>query len=206
MVEMVLSPTRRRMDLILGEPLFSKGELSSYLRAQEGAVDDHVRQTVSKSDLTKLDAELVQEMLPGARVTPLSVLFDDVEKNVAETRITVNDHFSGRVQIDGVRATRSFPFLGQDGLFDLRPNQWSTVLPYARVQANRIVIGIEGRPNDPDSLKQELDRQEKYLKDYVAWSSKQIEDHNAKLENLLAEAVARRRKHLTSLDDLASRI
>ena len=208
-IDGILSPnvvTTRRSTLVIGKPLFREGDLSNYLRAQEGAIESHVRTTVTKSDLSKSDAEIIAGMMPGARVNPIAISFDAVQKSVAEARIAVNDHFSGRVQIDGVRATRTFPFSGDAKLFDLRPNQWTTVLPYAEVRSGQVVIGFEGRADDPESLRQELDRQEKYLSDYVEWSTKQVGEHNVRLEAMLGEAVARRRQHLSSLDDLASRI
>ncbi|MCZ0963493.1 hypothetical protein [Paracoccus benzoatiresistens] len=168
---------------------------------------EHVRRTMGKDDLSKTDAEIVQAMLPGAYVTPLAVAFDQVQKDVTEARVNVTDSFSRRqVQIDGVRATRRFPFTGQVELFDMQPSQWSSAHPRGEVRSGYVTIGIEGRADDRDSLKRELDRQETCLKNYVEWSTAQIDEHNTKLKGLLTEAVARRRNHLSSLDDLADGI
>ncbi|WP_378946648.1 hypothetical protein [Mesorhizobium sp. ANAO-SY3R2] len=164
-----------------------------------------MRQMIAKADLVKTDAEIVQLLLPGACVEPLEIDFDRAEKNVREVRVTVNDAFHGQVQIDGVRATRSFPFRGDRMLFTLRPNQWSSAIPYAEVGQASITIGIEGR-NNAETIKQELDRQQKILGEYTEWSTTLINQHNARLEGLLAAAVARRREHLASLEDLKSRI
>ena len=64
--------------MIIGNVLFLEESLDRYLRAQEGAVGNHVRQKVSRVDLIKSDAEIVHALLPEARVAPLKVDFDNL--------------------------------------------------------------------------------------------------------------------------------
>lgn len=55
-IDGILSPnvvTTRRSTLVIGKPLFRDGDLSNYLRAQDSAVESHVRTTVTKSDLSR---------------------------------------------------------------------------------------------------------------------------------------------------------
>lgn len=191
--------------MIIGDALFRNNDLDGYLRAQVGAIEEHVRGTVSKADLGMTDAEIAQQHLPGARVEPLQVDFENPQKDVSEARVRVRHVFDGEVTIDGVRATRSFAFTGDQGLFLLRTNPYSSVLPYGLVRGGRIVIGMEGR-NDAETLKREIDRQEKILREYVGYSRAQVDAHNAKLEALLIEAIARRRQTLGSIDALKDRI
>lgn len=191
--------------MIIGNVLFLEESLDRYLRAQEGAVDNHVRQKVSRVDLIKSDAEIVHALLPDARVAPLKVDFDNPQKDVQEARVRVHDMFDGMVEIDGVRATRSFAFTGDPGLFRLRTNPYSTTLPHGEISIRRVIIGMSGR-NDAETLKREIDRQEQLLREYVETSTKQIEVHNDKLGALLGEAVASRRQQLASLEDLKNRI
>ena len=191
--------------MIIGDVLFLKPDLDSYLRAQVGAVDEHVRSHVGKADLGKSDADLAAQLLPAALVDPLVVDFDHPQKDVSEVRVRVRDPFMGDVEIDGVRAVRSFGFTGDPGLFQLRTNPFSTVFPYGVVGGGRVTIGIEGR-NEPEALKQEIDRQEKLLRDYVGRSLAQVDKHNRSLGALLGEAVSRRRKTLAGLDDLRNKI
>jgi hypothetical protein len=193
------------VSVIIGEALFRTNDLDSYLRAQVGAVDNHVRDHVTKADLAKTDAEIAQALLPGARVEKLQVDFEHPQKDVREARVQVHDVFDGRVTIDGVRATRSFAFTGDPGLFQLRTNPWSTSLPHGEVRGGRITIGMEGR-NDAETLKREIDREEKTLREYVERSGAQIDAHNAQLEGLLTAAIARRRQTLAGIDALKDQI
>ncbi|MER8512929.1 hypothetical protein NKH47_08245 [Mesorhizobium sp. M1060] len=191
--------------MIIGSALFLKNDLDNYLRAQVGAVGEHVRKTVSKADLSKTDAEIAQQHLPAARVEPLQVDFENPQKDVSEARVRVNDVFDGAVTIDGVRATRSFAFTGDQDLFSLRTNPYSSVLPHGLVRDGRIVIGMEGR-NDAETLKREIDRQEQILREYVGNSKAQVDAHNARLEALLTAAIAHRRQTLVGIDALKDRI
>lgn len=191
--------------MIIGNPLFRNNDLDGYLRGQVGAIDEHVRRNVTKNDLVRTDAEIAQSMLAEAKVEPLVVDFDNPAKAVREARVQVKDMFSGPVTIDGVRATRSFSFSGDARLFDLRTNPYTSVLPYGEVTSGSVTIGMEGR-SDPERLKREIDRQEEILREYVGYARSQVDAHNSRLEDLLAAAISRRRAHLTSIDDLASKI
>ncbi|MGX5806039.1 hypothetical protein ACWGS9_33240 [Bradyrhizobium sp. Arg314] len=191
--------------MIIGEALFRKNGLDNYLRAQVGAVEEHVRKNVTKVDLSKTDAEITRQHLPNARVEPLQVDFENPQKDVSEARVRVHDGFDGAVIIDGVRATRSFAFTGEPALFSLKTNPYSSVLPYGLITGGRIVIGMEGR-NDAETLKRDIDRQEQILREYVGYSKAQVDAHNAQLETLLTEAIARRRKALDAIDALKGRI
>ena len=164
-----------------------------------------MRKHVTKADLAKADVEIAQRLLPAALVEPLVVDFENPQKDVREARVQVRDFFDGMVMIDGVRAARSFAFSGDPDLFRLRTNPWSTALPYGEVRGSRVTIGMEGR-NDPDMLKQEIERQERILREYVGYSKAQVDKHNADLERLLIEAVARRRQTLIALDALREQI
>ena len=186
--------------MIIGEALFRKADLSAYLRQQVDAIGPHVRHNVNSGDLAKTDEELAAAMLPQALVAPIVIDFNNPTKDVVEAQVTVNDLFSGRVQVSGVRVTKSFTFEGDRRLLDMRPSGWSNS-PRATVGGNRIILGYEGR-NEPQTIKDELEREESSLREYVATSTRDIEAHNAKLPAMLKEAVAARRKQLIDIDNL----
>jgi hypothetical protein len=190
--------------LIIGEILFFRGNLDDYLRGEVETIDEYVRQHASRGDLDRSDAAIAAGLLPRALVAPLVVDFDNPQKRVSEVRVTVRD-FGEDVEINGVRAERSFAFTGDAGLFELRTNPFTTVFPHGIVSGGRVTIGMEGR-NDADMLKAEIDRTERLLREYVGRSRVQVDTHNRALEGLLAEAVARRRTTLAGLDDLKNRI
>jgi len=192
--------------MIIGDALFAERDLDNYLRGQKAAVDGHVRKHVQSKELqTSDDMTIVKRLLPDGLVAGLDVDFDNPVKDLKEARVTVRDHFHGNVEINGVRATRSFAFKGDQRLFSLLTNPYSMSLPHGRVVGNRIEIGMEGRP-DAETLKREIDRNEQLLREFVAWSTHQVEEHNRQLEGLLTKAVAARRAELDRFSDLKNSI
>ncbi len=185
---------------MFGDWLFRTGDLGDYLRQQDAAIEPHIRQHVHKGDLVRTDEEIADQQLVQALVEPLKVDFEHPTKKVAERRINLPDGFGGWDEVDGVCATRAFSFTGDSSLFRLRPNQFSSG-PRGEVRGNSVVVGAVGR-NDPASLKQELDRQEAALREYVGNSNSQVASHNATLKSKIMEAVARRRRQLGELDKL----
>ncbi|WP_027669279.1 hypothetical protein [Rhizobium leguminosarum] len=188
--------------MIIGDVLFWKNSLGDYLRAQVAAVEGHVRKHITAADLMQNDDEIVAGMLADAIVGSLSVDFENPDRAVKEQRVTVRDHFSGSVTIDGVRVTKSFAFTGAPHLFSLRPSTFDSGPPHGVVGSNRIILGYEGR-NDPDAIKSAIADQEAQLKIYINWSNAEVETHDAKLPALLKAAVERRRKSLLDLSKLS---
>lgn len=188
--------------MITGDVLFWKNDLGSYLRAQVNAVEDHVRKYMTAASLDQSDDEIVARMLQDAMVGSLSIDFDNPQRDVKESRVTVRDHFSGNVTIDGVRVTKSFKFTGDSNLFNFRPSTFDTSPPHGTVQSGRVILGYEGR-NDPDSIKRSIADQEKQLKQYAEWSKANVDAHDAQLPALLKSSVERRRMSLQELSKLS---
>jgi hypothetical protein len=186
--------------MYVGEALFIRGDLDAALRHQISTLKSFVDGRYDGLRGQFDDDSIIATLAKEAAIAPLEVDFDNPLKDVQAARVRVHD-WGREIEIDGVRATRSYPFSGDAGLFDLKPNQYWSMLPRGYVSGRSIVVGIEGR-NDPEMLKRELEQQEKLLRDYVASQKAQIEAHNRELTLHIAEHVARRRQHLDSVSAL----
>lgn len=184
----------------IGEPLFIGGELSSYFAQNIAGLKPFIDEFIAQSPGEKDEEKLIAEIAVQAAIEPLSIDFDSVTKDVQSARVSVRD-FGRDIEIDGVRATRTFPFSGDGGLFQLRPNRWSSVLPYGIVSRHRITIGLEDR-NDPATLKSYLDGQQNMLHEYVSWQHENIEEHNRSLPLKIEALVEARLKHLRGVEHL----
>ena len=187
--------------MILGEPLLYKDALSDYLRNQVSAVENHVKTNMQNRHLEETDDDIVASMLSVAKVGSISVDFENPKRDVKEKTVSVRDHFSGTVQIDGVSVTKSFAFSGQQRLFDLRPSTYDSAPPRGYVSQGRVIIVYEGH-NNPDEIKATIADQESQLKKYLAWSKAEVDAHDARLPALLLAAVQRRRITLLDLRKL----
>ncbi|MDL2409956.1 hypothetical protein PY650_30940 [Rhizobium calliandrae] len=187
--------------MIIGDPLFWDRSLGSYLDAQVGAVDNHVRQHMTSAHLEMDDDAIVAMMLPGGKVGSLNVDFDNPDRDVKEQQVRVRDHFRGEVVIDGVRVTKSFRFSGDRAVFTLRPSSFDTSPPHGYVRDGYVTLGYEGH-NDPETIKRLIAEQEAQLRKYVGQSKVEVDAHDARLPVLLKAAVERRRKALTEIEML----
>ncbi|PPC99397.1 MAG: hypothetical protein CTY31_10640 [Hyphomicrobium sp.] len=190
--------------MVIGEALFVKGSLSSYFDQQVAALRPFVEKFLGSHAGESDETKIVQAILAEARVEPLKVDFSAASKDVQSAKVRIRD-FGRDIEIDGVRATRTYPFTGDAGLFRLQPNTWTSVVPYGLVTGNRITIGIEDR-NDPPSLKGHLDSQEELLRKYIDWQSANIEEHNRSLKPKIESLVAARLKHLDGVAKLKDMI
>jgi prepilin-type processing-associated H-X9-DG protein len=186
--------------MLLGNALFVDGHLSDYLHAQNAALAPYVENIMASQGNDASESELVSTVLEQAAVVPLSVAFDKVTKDVQPAKIRMNDY--GRdIEIDGVSATRTYPFTGESEFFRLRPNTFTSVIPYGVISRGSITIGVQGA-NEPDRLKTEMQRQEGLLRQYVDWQCGQVEEHNRALRPQVERLVGARRKHLEGVAKL----
>lgn len=184
------------MHFMSGNPLFYANNLDQYLRSQLAGLEAHLSKNVQSRHLAESDDEIVTRLLPEARVGALKVDFENPIRDVQEAQVQVSDQFrGGSITIAGVRATKSFPYTGDQALFDMKPNRFTMRLPYGIVSRTHVILTYEGR-SDQDAIKREFADTEGVLKFYVEASSQQVEAHDAVLPDMLLTAVQRRRAQL----------
>jgi hypothetical protein len=111
-----------------GDAFFRSGGLSEYLAKHELGIQSIVAARLHDDNATVPVEELAISFAQALIVKPLEVDFDAVEKSVKEQKIAVND-FGRRIEIDGILATRTFPFTGEGELFYMQPSSYSSSLP-----------------------------------------------------------------------------
>lgn len=185
--------------MIVGEPLFVKGSLSSYLQRESEGLRPFVERIMRDNEGLEEEA-LVDLIVTNGSVAPLSIDFASPAKEVKPIKLTLED-YGRRVQIEGVRATKTYPYTGEQILFQLRPNRFTSVIPYGIVSRGTVTIGVEAR-NDADAIKSQIEQQEKMITEYAEWQKGDIENHNAGLRAKAVAEVRARRKHLEGLDRL----
>lgn len=164
------------MSTPIGTPLFADASLSQFLRQQIEALRPHVEKRMGPDSLASGDEELVVHILVEARVDPLVIDFDRPAKSVSPKRISVRD-YDRVIEIDGVRATRTYAYVGDPQLFRYSPSTWSGSVPRGNVVGNSIVVGVEGR-NDAEELRATIQKQEELLKEHADWQHSDIDAHN----------------------------
>jgi hypothetical protein len=188
--------------MAFGKPLFNDGELSEVLRRHIATLDSLVERRYQGAHETLSDEQIAVGIADEAAFKPLSVDFDNPQKDAVAQRVKVLD-YNRPIEVDGVRATYRFNFVGDAGLFYLQPNSFGSQLPRAEVQGSSIMIAFDGsNSSEPEGVKRELERQRDLLKEYLSNQEKQIVQHNQELVQHVRTLVEARRRSLEGLKKL----
>lgn len=190
--------------------LFHEGDLDATLRGHFAKVKDRV-DAIPENDLFREDeAALIELVQNDFVVVPLTLDEANLSMTREETKVDVSGdrsrYFSrgdGPHYVAGIRVLISVPFQGDPILWKLKPNHWSSVLPYGDVRSRHgerdgaLEIAIE-YPADmgPDEAKKRFDENMKNVRFYVDNQRGQVEAENAKLPNLIRSALASRKAKL----------
>ncbi|CKQ06477.1 Hypothetical protein ERS027629_01057 [Mycobacterium tuberculosis] len=99
------------------------------------------------------------------------------------------------------------PFEGHKDIFNLRPDQFTTMPPQVlRLQGHEIHLAIDNLSNDAAAINAAFHKQIANIEKYLGWSRRQIDLHNQGLRNELPGMVARRREQLLATRNLQAEI
>lgn len=190
--------------------LFCDSDLDATLRAHFAKVKDRV-DAIPENDLFQEDETMLIELVQNDfAVVPLTL--DEANRSMTreETKVDVSgdrsryfSHGNGPHYVAGIRVCISVPFQGDPILWKLKPNHWSSVLPYGDIRSRRgerdgtLEIAIE-YPADmgPEEAKKRFDENMKDVRFYVDNQRGQVEAENAKLPNLIRTALVSRKAKL----------
>lgn len=83
------------------------------------------------------------------------------------------------------------PFEGHKDIFNLRPDQFTTMPPQVlRLQGHEIHLAIDNPSNDAAAINAAFHKQIANIEKYLGWSRRQIDLHNQGLRNELPGMVA----------------
>lgn len=201
-------------------PLFTEGDLHSFLQNKRGQVKDRVSE-VEKSQLLHTSPETLTEYIEAQlHVEPLKIYQDRMEMDPTEISIDVSDdprragYGLGRPMIaPGVRTTVSIPFTGDPELWRLRPNSFSSMFPYGEVRLNsrsgqnHLEVHVE-QPSDvgTDTTVDQIRRQIDLIEKYISWQQNEIERFNNEIESIALREVEARRSRIRNHDGIAEKL
>ena len=197
--------------------LFLDGDLSDILRSmQQGArelVDDIPKDQFLSNNMDDVVAHISAKL----KLAPLKLYEDSKTMGHTEVEIDVSGYPNraifgerGPINVPGVRVTVSIPYSGTYDLWKLKPNRFQTVFPHGQVvHPNNDGIGslniIAEQPNDenPEKIKESIERELQSIRVYVESQRQQIEQHNSSIESIIRQNVEARRERLKQHDKLS---
>jgi hypothetical protein len=190
---------------VVGEVLFMRsggGDVGDIIRHVEGQLPKHVDEYDERKFDTQTDEEVGAALARELRIEPLALEYDKAEKRIEETRVAVRDHFSGMVEVPGLRVTKSFPFTGDEGLWNWGTGQWGSMMPRGEVYGQSITIGMEVRENDGETAANHINSTLEQIKGYLARQEALLAPFNASLLGRLQPLIKARRERRSSAKSL----
>jgi hypothetical protein len=196
--------------------LFNSGDLGEVLRQHLKAAIQAVDELEGSRFKHQSDEEIVKELVHKFAVRPLGLVETNTSMKQLETKVDVSKNplrnpfgDRGPRMVDAVRVIVSIPFVGDPGLWKLRPNSWTTTVPFGEVHSGQgdggsLEITIEQPADeDPARIKEFLDRQLKDVRFYIENQRTQVASEMVELPKRIASAVAERRQRVTKLGSLS---
>lgn len=196
--------------------LFCEGDLDATLRAHQSSIAAKIDAIPRDQFMNAQPEEIIDNILSSMTVEPLVIYEDRAEMDQSETKIDVRawrdrNPFGDRgpIFVPGVAVSVSIPFTGDSSLWKLRPNQWQSVFPNAKVANSRgensgHVQFDMAQPTDeaPERFKARLDEELKMIRFYLQSQKQQIEDFNAGLPSQVLASVSARRTRIQKHEGL----
>ena len=120
-----------------------------------------------------------------------------------ETKVDVSRDFNRGIDdrsrpfyIPGTKTTIAIPFEGEAEFFRIRPNTFSTTLPFGDVVGSEIQLTYETANLDGEGIKREYESTLREIKQYLDWQRESAEQFNNELERIIREEVSNRKKRI----------
>jgi hypothetical protein len=156
---------------------------------------------------TQTDDELAIKIGKDLAVPQIRLEIERAERDVAETRMTVEDPFGrGSTQRAGLRAVKRIPFTGDPELWHLHPSAYTSQLPQGRISGGYLIVGVELQENEVDGAPAYLDRQIAAVRLYLDNQAADIASFNDSLPSRIRPLLQQRRIRLAKAADLLKRL
>jgi hypothetical protein len=193
--------------------LFSDADLSSALDAKLAGIKDTVYAIPREQFLATSVDTLAEHVLGPLAIEPLVLHEDQMQMDNAETRVDVTGQFDydmgrgGRVHTAGHRLTFYLPYSGDPGLWKLRPNMWSSVMPRGDVDPRRSVltISLTGPANTaPERYQQQLASTLQGIRQMIASQAQLLAQYHSGLDGRVRAVIGQRRSEVEKLQGLTA--
>jgi hypothetical protein len=190
--------------------LFQKSSISNVLDVQSAQCRQKVDAIAKDQFLATPVDDLVEFVVAQMTVQPLVIYEDRMSRDQQEINIDVAGwpgrytRGDGPCLVAGIRVVVALPYTGEEGLWDIRPNTFSSMFPFGSVRP-AVVEMIFECPIDQslETIKRRLDENIRSIKQYLGWQEASIKDFNRNLPSSVRSAIEARRKRLEKHDQLA---
>lgn len=183
--------------------LFSTYDLSQTLTNTQRSMREEIERLDANRLLNTAPADLAAYFVEKFKIEPIRLLRDQWYADHKEIQVDVRhdpmrwiQDTSRPVMIPGERTEVRVPFEGESELFYSQSNMMTSSPPRAEIAGNELVLRYESPSDAPRDVRPLIDRALAEIEQYIGWQRPMIDDHNAGLATLAAQAIANRRARL----------
>jgi len=157
----------------------------------------------SIDEITEIICEKYSLVPPQLDTTNTTVKPREVQIDVSHDRMR---HFrdGGPHYVKGTAIDVRVPFNGDAGMFNVKPNTWTTSIPRGRVEGNSIVFTISGTDLTQEKVKASIDRETSEIQKWLGFQEKSVDGFSQQLELVVRQAIEVRKTKLSADADLIS--
>jgi hypothetical protein len=184
------------------EYLFGELELADFLRQREEQMYQEIDQFRSDYVLKINLDEVVASLTDRFQLNQVTLHTD---------KIFIGDNGDAKLDVSGNLQYRAFdtskplyiaatlvefvvPFVGDPMLLLMRPNQFSTSFPRARISGQEIRFRCVRADHDGKAIRASFDQELKNVTQYVSWSAQQLESYNNNLPQRIRQRLDSRKE------------
>ena len=194
---------------VIGELLFSglgdprRPALSDLLRHYQQQKTQDLTKGLSSAKFAQLtEVEIVAEIAGWLDFDPLCIDREAATSDVRQAQVEVNNINGLSIKVQGLKITKTFPFFGNPQLFDLKPSRYSLHCPYGTVDGQKLTVGMEVREEEEAAAVAHIKSTIGLVESCISYQSAELEEHRAKLPELLLPLVQNRRRSALMEDDV----
>lgn len=195
------------------ELLFSKQDLRNALSASEGEIRQEIARLSEERILNTPLEGLLDYFCEKYELDMPQIDESGIHSDYGEVQIDVSGRFeygsprfSGPQHVTGTQFQISVPFTGDPGLFRWQPSTFNYNPPRATVRNDHLVFSYDALPNDMADVRSRFDGDLSSLKQYLGWTTAQVEEFNSRVRSTAEGAIESRRNSLLQAQAVAQNL
>ena len=197
--------------------LFSAADLYSFLENRKKQAVAAAGRVAAEQVHARTGEELVEHFASQFALTPVTAYRDRAESSITECQYETRDSFAyclapgESIMVPGVAVTVRLPYSGEEELLQYRPDTF----PLQRREAAIQGPGADGigcitfqfefnqHSTSSDAIQREIDQAVEFVDTCVKNQARQVQRFHTELRQVLADAIARRRQSLGTVQEIA---
>ncbi len=185
------------------KPLFGRQDLGTVIRDAEqrmyneiDGIDGDSLLNTSVDDLCGYFQEKHEFAVPSLKQEEMSAAQREAKIDVSRDQGRVIYDRSHPFYVTGTGIDFYVPFQGDGSLFDCKPSTWTSVVPYATVHGNELMLRYESTDQNPVAARSFLDHTLSLIRQYLSWINADVSHFNQSLRTKARNRIEGRRQKL----------